>query len=206
MRLLAFDPGKNHFAFATINNKGKCSSHGFVRTITTMEFTAFPDELTRFASDIRKLIAKHDPKFIAIERMQHRPKFGAGAVTEYINAMIGVIWETARRDGIHIHMQPAHIWKTHLATVFGTKKGEFTTATQKLSFKAQKGMMRKLKGKMVQQKKIQREVKGVFAGQPGHDDTGKGEQITPHEADAVGIGCYCWYKITGMEIAHKVLT
>lgn len=204
MKILSFDPGKNDFAFSVIK-KGKCQRHGFLRTITTMEFKALPDELSRFTTDLGYLITKYKPDFIAMERMQHRPKFGAGAVTEYINVMIGIVLEMGRRERIHLMMLPATTWKTHIGKVFKVPKGEFTMATQKLIFKAPKGMTRVVKGKKVKQKTISREIKGVLAGQLGHDDTGGGKQITPHEADAIGIGCYCWYKITGMEITHKVL-
>lgn len=212
MKILSFDPGKNHFAWAYVNSKSKCNQHGFVRTITTLTFEKLRDELDQFTADVEKLLDRFElgsslGHAVAIERMQHRPKFGGGAVVEYMNVMIGIVFSLARRRGIQIMAVPAGTWKKHVREVYSLKTADlFTMATQKLTVKAPKGMTRKLKGKMVPVKKTTKLVEGVLAGQPGHDDAGGGEQLTPHEGDAVGIGCFCWSRMTGLDIVRTVLS
>jgi Holliday junction resolvasome RuvABC endonuclease subunit len=212
MKILSLDPGKNHFAWAYINSKGKCAQHGFVRTITTMEFAKICVEIDRFTADIEKLLDRFElggslGHAVVLERMQHRPKFGGGAVVEYMNVMIGIVLLLARQRKIQPMAAPPGTWKKHIRGVYNLKpKDLFTMSTQKLSVKAPKGMMRKHKGKMVQVKKTTMLVKGVLAGQPGHDDAGGGEQLTPHEGDAVAIGCFCWARMTGLDIVRTVLS
>lgn len=212
MRILSFDPGKNDFAWAYISSKGKCAQHGFVTTFTTMKFEKLRDELDRFTADITKLLDRFElgsspGHAVSIERMQHRPKFGGGAVVEYMNVMIGIIFILARQRGVQVMAVPPGTWKKHMQKVFGLGKNDhFTMATQKLTVKAPKGMTRKLKGKLVPVKKTTKLVEGVLAGQAGHDDAGAGEVITPHEADAIGIGCFCWARMTGIDIVRSVLT
>lgn len=203
MKILAFDPGKNNFAWAVINSKGKCRAHGFVRSITTMEPGKFPDELTRFWTDCTKLIEAHNPTMVIIERMQHRPKLGGGAVVEYINIMIGLIFGMARgkvqRDGIVPVTPPT--WKNHFRKVWGIPDDQpFAMVKQKISVKAKKGATRKIKGKVVAKKTETIEVPGLL------DDQLDGRDLTPHEADAIGIACYGWYTMTRMDIVHQVVT
>ncbi len=208
MKILSFDPGKANFAYAVINSKGRCKEHGFLRTITSLSFEKIVDEVSGFSVDLERLIKNTSPDFIAIERMQHRPKFGGGAVVEYINIMIGIILATARVNGIRVHAVSSGIWKKHMKEVFKIpgKDKSFTMATQKLTVPAPKGMKRKFRGKMVAVKKTSKLVTGCLAGQAGHDCVKGGGVISPHEADAIGIGCYCWYRMTGLDIVRKVLT
>lgn len=200
MKILAFDPGKENFAWAVLNSKGRCRDHGFVRTATDLSIDHIVDEVERFSIDIEKLIATHTPDFICIERMQHRPKFGGGGVVEYINIMIGLVLAAARKYHIRPMIFVSGTWKAHMAKLTGAKKGQFTMTTQKLTVKAPRGMKRKFLGKMIPVKKTKKLFAGALDGQPGH------AELSPHEGDAIGIGCYGWYKVTGVNIVGAVLT
>lgn len=203
MKVLAFDPGKDNFAYAVINNQGKCKHYGFVRSFRSLAETKVRRNVADFKADIIGLIEKHNPDVLIFERMQHRPNRGGGAVVEYINIMLGIILGEMSRVA-HLYPVSPATWKTHLAGHYGInlkKKEPFTMATQKMQVKAPPGTKRKLKGKMVAVKNVTREVVGVLADQPGYD-----EAMTPHEGDAIGLGCYAWYKVTGIDIVRRVLS
>jgi len=192
MKILSFDPGKNNFAYAVVSSNQRCKKHGFVRSITTLEYNKLPDELTRFTNDISALLAEK-PDLVIVERMQHRPKFGGGAVVEYINFMIGVLTELVRQHGCRIFLVSPPTWKSHYIKLYAVdiKKTPFSMSTQKMSVKAPKGSGKKTMTII---------VKGVLDGQAKYD-----EELTPHEADAIGIGCYGWYMLTGIDIVRSVL-
>ena len=56
MKVLAFDPGKNNFAFAVINSKGKCKHRGFVRSFKSLADTKVRENVRNFKNDILDLI------------------------------------------------------------------------------------------------------------------------------------------------------
>ena len=204
MRILAFDPGKNDFAWAALHKDGRLKARGFIRTITTMTFGELEDELARFCLDIERLLDRHNPDFVAVERMQHRKGKGGGAVDEYINVMIGILLATARTRRIKTMCFPSATWKSAMMKAYGRKKHDFAMATQKLRIPAPKGATRQLKGKAVKVKTQTVLVQGVLAGQPGHDNADP--PLTAHEGDAIGIGCHVWARITGIDPSGHVLT
>ncbi len=201
MKILAFDPGKDNFAYAVLDKNGKVKEHGFVRTATDLSADKLHDGIGAFIADIEKLLIKHGPDFVAIERMQHRPKFGGGSVVEYINIMIGAVLTLTRQHRYKTFAYPAATWKAHMKKLFKWTKGQpFTMQTDKFQVKAPKGTMRKFKGKMVPVKKATVEVRGAVADQP------RAANLTPHEADAAGIAAYCWYRITKINVVERMLT
>ena len=42
---------------------------------------------------------------------------------------------------------------------------------------------------------------GILADQKRYEK----EALTPHEGDAIGIGCYGWYMLSGIDIVRGVL-
>ena len=162
MKILTFDPGRENFAWAFLR-KERCNDHGFIRTIGSLSFDDLHDELGRFWRDIERLIVNKTPDLVALERMQHRPKFGGGAVVEYINLMIGAALVLARRNGVRIMLVPANTWKRHIIKVQSLDpKAPFSMATQRMKVKAPKGATRKHKGKMMPKKTETIEVRGVL--------------------------------------------
>ena len=188
MNLVALDPGKNNFAYAVIC-AGKCKQHGHVRTVTDLNYRNVRDELIRFSHDIDQVLTRH-ASWLAFERMQHRPHMGGGAVVEYINLMLGVCIEKALRRDAQLYPVSSVTWKSHYVRAFNLDKQRFTMATQKLSVKQPPGSKTKTKTEL---------VTGVLAPQP------RAAELSPHEADAVGIGCYVWRQLTGIEIVDQVL-
>lgn len=190
MRIVAIDPGKNDFAYAVIRD-GRCWSHGHVRTITSLYVEELPDQLRRFSHDITEVLRKasaHD--WLAFERMQHRPRQGGGAVSEYINLMIGIVMNMAQVRGMKLYPVPAVTWKTHFIRQLGIDRKRFTMVGQKLTMKLPAGSKAKTRREY---------CAGVLDGQPHTNG------MTPHEGDAVGIGSYCWEQLTGVPIISQVL-
>lgn len=197
MKILAFDPGKNDFAFAAINQKARVCDHGFVRSITTMTPTTLRDEITRFLVDIDKLLDKHEPELVVIERMQHRPHLGGGAVVEYINVMIGMAVAKIFARGCGITLVSASTWKSHMKKIHGIgPKDLFTMVGQKMTVKLKPDPTdpKAHKTKLVV-------VPGILDKQL--ED--RGIEIKTHEGDAIGLACYGWWQITKIDIVGHVI-
>lgn len=189
MRIIAFDPGKQNFAYAVIVN-GRCIRHGHVRTVTDLNVLRVRDEIGRFYHDVSALLSGYSNDWLAFERMQHRPNQGGGAVVEYINLMIGCCMTIAYQHNMKLYPVSPATWKNHLIRQLGIDRKRFTMATQKLTMKLPAGSKHKTRRELVQ---------GVLAGQT------RAVNLTPHEGDAVGIGCYVWQQLTGMSIVQNVL-
>jgi hypothetical protein len=189
MWLVALDPGKNNFAYAVLVD-GKCRKHGHIRTVTDLHYNAVGDELIRFGHDVDRVLTRHT-QWLCFERMQHRPRMGGGAVVEYINLMLGVCVAKALWRDARLYPVAPVTWKTALRKRSGMDKERFCMTTQKLSVRQPPGSKHKTKTELVE---------GMLAGQPGAAD------LSPHEGDAVGIGCYVWRQLTGIDIVSTVLT
>lgn len=190
MRVIAFDPGKNHFAYAVIAEQ-RCVRHGHVRTITNLNVKELADQLLQFRHDVDNVLARPGPDaWLGFERMQHRPRMGAGAVVEYMNLMIGVLVATAHRAGMHIYPVAPVTWKSHFIRQLGVERARFTMVGQKLTMKLPAGSKAKTRREF---------CAGVLDGQA------RVGNMTPHEGDAVGIGCYVWEQLTGIPIVKHVL-
>ena len=189
MHLVAFDPGKNNFAFAVLI-EGKCRAHGHIRTVTDLHYNNVRDELVRFGHDVDKVLTRHT-QWLAFERMQHRPRMGGGGVVEYINLMIGICMEKALRRHARLYPVASGTWKSAMRKRFGVDKDRFCMATQKIAIRQPPGSKPKTRTQLVE---------GVLAGQPG------AAELSPHEGDAIGIGCYVWRQLTGIDIVSTVLT
>lgn len=191
MRIFAFDPGKNNFAYAVIE-KQRCVRHGHLRTITEMNHANVTGQLKGFRHDFMKVLGKGSPHdWIAFERMQHRPNLGGGAVVEYINLMIGVCMALGHEAGARIYPVTPVVWKNHFIKRLGVDRKRFTMVGQKLVMKQPPGSKPKTRREF---------VPGVLDGQP------RTHEMSPHEGDAVGIGCYVWEQLTGINIVGHVLT
>lgn len=176
MRILAFDPGKKNFAFALLEDRGVVC-HGHLPTITSMQVEAFQHDAPLFLAATEGLLA-YRPDVVAIERMQHRPGFGGGAVSEYINVMIGMVLALASQHSIETKPTMSQTWKTHWIKAYEVPRDRFAMATQKLSIRQPKGAKPKTRTALVE---------GLL---DGHD-------LTPHEGDAIGIAAYWWWRETG---------
>lgn len=190
MRVIALDPGKNHFAYAVIT-KRRCTHHGHLRTITDLNVTELPDQLLRFAHDADDLLNKAKPDdWLCFERMQHRPNQGGGAVVEYINVMIGIVLGRAHARGMRVYPVPPMTWKSHFIRQLGLDRKRFTMVGQKIAMKLPAGSKAKTRREF---------CAGVL------DCQGRTKGMTPHEGDAVGIGAYCWEQLTGIPIVSTVM-
>jgi len=190
MKILAFDPGKKNFAYALLD-KERCVDHGMLPTVTSLSTLSIADDLRVFIRGIDAQLVRLRPNdFVWLERMQHRPNMGGGAVVEIINVMIGTLLTRAVERGIRVHPVAAATWKSHMMRQHGIAKNMFTMTTQKLSLKQPPGSRPKTKATLVQ---------GLLDGQPGAD------QLTAHEGDAIGIGCYGWWSATNVDIVKGVL-
>jgi len=198
MKVLGFDPGKHNFAYAVVRNE-RCVDYGTVRTVDDLGALSCPDQIARFRRDVDKIFRNHrfkgtdpfgDGDVVAFERMQHRPNLGGGAVVEYINLMLGMIVSIAHDKRLRLMPFSAATWKSHYAKMFNYQRGRFTMSTQKLSIRLPAGSKQKTKTEL---------VTGVLDGQD------RAPALNPHEADAVGIACYAWYRATGGEIIRTVM-
>lgn len=189
MYVVAFDPGKQNFAYAVLTD-GKCRQHGHIRTVTDLHYDSVHDELIRFGHDIDRVMTRHT-QWLAFERMQHRPNMGGGAVVEYINLMLGICIEKALRRDAKLYPVAPVTWKTAIRKQTGVAKDRFSMVTQKMSIRQPPGSKPKTKTELVE---------GVLAPQP------EAAGLSPHEGDAIGIGCYVWQKLTGIDIVSSCLT
>ena len=189
MWIVALDPGKNNFAYAVLVD-GKCRRHGHIRTVTDLHYNSVHDELQRFSHDLDKVLTRH-MQWLAFERMQHRPRMGGGAVVEYINLMLGICMSKAIGREARLYPVAPVTWKSHFIKQFQLDKKRFSMATQKMSVKQPPGSKTKTKTELVD---------GLLAGQPA------AAELSPHEGDAIGIGCYVWRQLTGIDIVKTVLT
>jgi|GEM_PF-4025117 len=190
MRIIALDPGKQNFAYADIRD-GRCVKTGHVRTITDLNHQRVTDQLACFRNDVEAAIEQAGCNdWLAFERMQHRPQLGGGAVVEYINLMIGIAIDIAYDRNISIYPITSRTWKDHFIRQLHIDRKRFTMATQKLTMKLPPGSKHKTRRELVQ---------GVLDGQT------RAQPLSPHEADAVGIGCYVWQQLAGVSIVGQVL-
>jgi hypothetical protein len=189
MHLVALDPGKHNFAYAVLTD-GKCKQHGHIRTVTDLHYNNVHDELVRFSHDITCVISRHT-QWLAFERMQHRPHMGGGAVVEYINLMLGVCIEKALQRGAKLYPVAPVTWKSAIRKQAGIDKERFCMSLRKIPIRQPAGSKPKTRTELVE---------GVLAGQPG------AAKLSPHEGDAVGVGCYVWKQLTGIDIVSQVLT
>jgi hypothetical protein len=190
MKILAFDPGKKNFAYALIEDE-RCRDHGMLPTVSTLNSVRYGDELRAFVRAIDQQLARlTDRDFVWLERMQHRPMMGGGAVVEIINVMIGALLTRAVERGIRAYPVAATTWKSHMMRRHGIEKKMFTMTTQKLRIKQPPGSPTKTKAVL---------VPGLLDGQPG------AAELTAHEGDAIGIGCYGWWSATAVDIVRRVL-
>ena len=92
LHVLAFDPGKNDFAFCfLVNNKIKRVGM-FMHTMKDMREQYFMFEVRGFIREserFMKSLGKLD--YIVIEKYMSRPGKGGGSVSESINVMIGLL-------------------------------------------------------------------------------------------------------------------
>lgn len=190
MKVLAFDPGKKHFAYAVIDRE-RCIRYGHIRTVTDLNVESLHAQTVLFFQDLAGVLRNAGSgDWLTFERMQHRPNFGGGAVVEYMNVMIGMLLGQAYAAGLRIYPVAPVTWKSHTIRSHGLDRRTFTMIGQKLAIKQPPGSPTKTKRQF---------CPGLLDGQPG------AEKLTPHEADAVGIGCYCWEQLTGISIVKRVL-
>jgi hypothetical protein len=190
MRVVAFDPGKRNFAYASVFAE-TCSTHGHIETIVEMKQNAFSDQVIRFCSSVNTALAGTRPgDWFCFERMQHRPGSGSGAVIEYINLMLGLCVGIAQRQRLRIYPVSAVTWKNHFIKQRGLDRARFSMTDQKLSIRQPAGSPTKTKTEL---------VSGLLHGQP------ESERLSPHEGDAIGIACYVWEQLTGKPIVDHVL-
>lgn len=112
MKILSFDPGKKHFAYAFFDGR-RIAQFGFMKTIlTSLKSEEYLSQTNVFAKSYKKLLAACDPDTIVIERFQYRPGMGKGAVSEFINIQIGLITLLSYPTPVTLII-PAQ-WKTYL--------------------------------------------------------------------------------------------
>lgn len=114
--ILAFDPGKTHFAYAILSKKKGLIKTGMIHNVIN-DFSK--DNLTpqviRFVREIRKVFFKYPIKIVIAERYQVRGKFGGmmGAVCEYLNYQLGIIGSLFRKRAKLYLITPA-LWKNYM--------------------------------------------------------------------------------------------
>lgn len=189
MRVLAFDPGKDNFAYALLDDE-RCVRHGFVPTVTSLAHFSHIDEAQHMLRKFDELIeplATTDT--VWFERMMYRPGQGAGNVNELINVMIGMLVTRALAHKCRTFPVTPATWKNHYRRQRNVE-GEFSMVTRRMAVKQPKGSPTKTK---------MTDVVGVLDGQPG------AAKLTPHEGDAIGIASYGWMSMTGVEVIGQVL-
>ena len=122
MKILSFDPGKQHFAYALVED-AKVKWHGILESTVedlTAEVSLQFDKLT---SDFLQIIhrAKLDPAvdYICAERYMQRPGLGAGGNAELINLKIGAL--IAFVLPVRMWIIPSARWKNHMTRAYGEK-------------------------------------------------------------------------------------
>lgn len=197
MKLLAFDPGKRNFAYAVLHD-GRCIEHGTVRTVTGLADGRY-DAIAQFRRDVDKIFARHRfaertarcaGDVVAFERMQHRPNVGGGAVVEYVNLMLGMVVSRVHDARLRLYPVLASMWKRHYGRMFGYAPGRLAMLTHDVRARAPAGSGTKTKTET---------IRGIFDGQP------RASRLNEHEADAVGIACYAWFRTVGIEVIGRVL-
>lgn len=120
LRVLAFDPGKNDFAFCfLVNNKIKRVGM-FLHTMKDMREQRFMFEVRGFIREserFMKSLGKLD--YIVIERYMSRPGKGGGSVSESINVMIGLLARYCHKHDICIVPITSALWKNRFRRSFG---------------------------------------------------------------------------------------
>lgn len=120
LHVLAFDPGKNDFAFCfLVNNKIKRVGM-FMHTMKDMREQYFMFEVRGFIREserFMKSLGKLD--YIVIERYMSRPGKGGGSVSESINVMIGLLARYCHKHGICIVPITSALWKNRFRRSFG---------------------------------------------------------------------------------------
>lgn len=108
LKILAFDPGYSHFAFAKSiikNNKIIIRKVGFVSPVDEMD-SNFIKRVQIFQLHIQKLIKNID--YIVVERYLPRGRFSKA---EFIILMIGILSAEAAKLNIPVYIITPALWK-----------------------------------------------------------------------------------------------
>ncbi len=182
MDVIGLDPGKVNFSFARIID-GRLTTYGNLPTITEMN-EQLVEQTDDFVCSFESMIPR-EVDLVTVERMQHRPGMGGGAVVEYINLMIGMVMLRCRDRGIRVlPVSPAR-WKSHWRKAYGLPSGRFSMTTIKMPVKQPPGSKFKKRLELVQ---------GVLGT----------TKLTPHQADAIGIAAYGYWQETEVNVLPAV--
>lgn len=123
MRVLAFDPGKNNFAYA-VGQDGSLESFGFVTALLDDLTADVTGQVLRLAEEFQGLVKTHQPDVIVAERFMIRPGAqGQGANSEFINISLGVLISVAAP--LEVQIIPAATWKNHWSHRYPPAEGKF---------------------------------------------------------------------------------
>jgi hypothetical protein len=167
MKVLSFDPGKNNWAYALLNEKGNVLRYGMVKgLLKNLIGPGFHGSAHRFKNHLEKFFQTIDLEptdIICAERYQYRPHMGGGAVTEFINIQLGIVSVIAPCP-MRLYI-PAQ-WKTHMARTHG-------------------GVVEPINGKIAGKpaKRAKFEAQCLL-------DPEQTIKLSTHESDAICIGLY----------------
>lgn len=174
MRLLAFDPGKRNFAYAALRD-GKVVTYGTLgETVVSLSQADVQGQVSRFRSTMGQLIRLHAGSGGVVAFERMQHRAGLGGGG--VVEYINVMLGVALGCIIEAKATPCPV-----------------TASQ------WKGWMKKSQGAdpMVMLARKRAGPIGVLAEIAP-------KRMTPHEADAIGIGCYCWSKATGYDATARL--
>jgi hypothetical protein len=132
------DPGKSHFAWSILTHSGKVLDTGMIKNvIQDMSYLVFIAMIKNFSNEVASIICRKDINIthLAIERLTPRPGMGSGATAEYVNVMIGIVYMTAKKHGVHrfFAVMPS-TWKQWLSRAVFGKPAMFDASPQAFGF------------------------------------------------------------------------
>jgi hypothetical protein len=136
VRVLAMDPGKEFFAWSVLSLDGHVINTGMIKNLLNdMTYMVMMYQITRFVKEIEWLLSKYAPTYLAVERLTPRPGMGSGATAEYVNVMIGLVYDTARRMKVgRQHAVMPSTWKQWLSRIAFGATAAFDASPQAFGF------------------------------------------------------------------------
>lgn len=189
-RCLAFDPGKDNFAWSAIEfneltYKWKLLSVGMVSK-TVKKMKELPVYIEDFSQEIQMLFASYQPEYVAIERFLNRGRIQQ-PLNELVNVMLGIVVQEAIRIGAKIGVPTASDWKNSVGQLFDLNA--LYNDTRKEVREVLKGHYNKpvrKKKKIVQKRMLDK---------PQQEVSRDLQKMVPHIVDATCIGLWhlCMY-------------